>query len=84
MKRAKPNSPWEEPQGRPTSRDDYPMETVMRIIREQERRPMRPAEAAKLDAEIRAYGAERAKKLDLKERDIVRIIHESRARRRTL
>jgi len=67
-----------EPSGR-----DYPMETVMRLMKEARRRPMSQAEAKALDAELRSYGAQRAKKAAIKERDIVRIIHESRPRRRT-
>jgi hypothetical protein len=62
--------------------DDYPMETVMRIIKEGKRRPMSPAECEEVDAHLRAYGAQRAKEAGIKERDILRIIHESRARRR--
>jgi len=65
------------------SRADYPMETVMRIIDEQRRHPMTQKELEALDAELRAYGAKQAKKLGIKERDIPRIIHESRARRRS-
>src|SRR5271169_2813631 len=60
-------------------REDYPMETVMRIIKEAKRRPLSRAEGDALDAELMAYGAQRAKKLGVKERDIPSIIHESRA-----
>jgi len=59
------------------------METVMRIIKEAKRRPLSRAEGDAFDAELMAYGAQRAKKVGVKERDIPRIIHESRARRRT-
>lgn len=65
------------------SRDDYPMENVNRIIKDAKRRPMSPAEAEAVDAELMAYGARNAKKPGIKETDIVRIIHESRAHRRT-
>jgi bifunctional DNA-binding transcriptional regulator/antitoxin component of YhaV-PrlF toxin-antitoxin module len=65
-----------------SSREDYPMETVMRIIRETKRRPMSRAEVVAVDAGLMAYGAQQAKKDGIKERDITRIIHESRARRR--
>jgi len=65
------------------SRSDYPMETVMRILKEQAQKPMSPRRLAELDTELRAYGAKQAKKVGIKERDIPRIIHESRARRRT-
>src|SRR5260370_42366711 len=63
--------------------DDYPMETVMRIVNEEKKHPMSARQAAALDAELMAYGAKQAKKLGIKERDIPRLIHESRARRRT-
>lgn len=64
-------------------REDYPIETVMRIVKEQREKPMSPRQLAALDAELRTYGEKQAKKLGAKERDIPRIIHESRARRRT-
>jgi bifunctional DNA-binding transcriptional regulator/antitoxin component of YhaV-PrlF toxin-antitoxin module len=66
-----------------TSRADYPIETVMRIVKEQREKPMSPRQLTALDADLRTYGAEQAKKAGVKERDIPRIIHESRARRRT-
>jgi bifunctional DNA-binding transcriptional regulator/antitoxin component of YhaV-PrlF toxin-antitoxin module len=65
-----------------SSREDYPMETIMRIIREAKRRPMSRAEGEAVDAGLMAYGAQQPKKAGIKERDITRIIHESRARRR--
>ena len=66
------------------SSDDYPMETVMRIIREQKKNPMTARQLAALDADLAAYAAKRAKEAGIKESDIPRIIHESRARRRRL
>ena len=66
-----------------TSRENYPIETVMRIIKEAKRRPLSREEGQALDTEVMAYGSDRAKKAGVKERDITRIIHESRARRRT-
>jgi bifunctional DNA-binding transcriptional regulator/antitoxin component of YhaV-PrlF toxin-antitoxin module len=65
------------------SRQDYPMETVMFIVKEQMEKPMSPRRLAVLDAELRAYATKQAKKVGIKERDVTRIIHESRARRRT-
>jgi bifunctional DNA-binding transcriptional regulator/antitoxin component of YhaV-PrlF toxin-antitoxin module len=65
------------------SRSDYPMETVMRILKEQTEKPLSRRRLATLDAELRAYGIKQAKKVGVKERDVTRIIHESRARRRT-
>ena len=65
------------------SSDDYPMETVMRIISQQKKKPMSVRELAALDAELGAYGAKQAKKTGIKERDIPRLVHEFRTRRRT-
>jgi len=62
---------------------DYPMETVMRIIKEAKENPMSRRQLEALDASLMAYGAKQAKKAGIKERDIPRIIHESRIRRRT-
>jgi AbrB family looped-hinge helix DNA binding protein len=66
-----------------TSRADYSLQTVTRIIKEAKGRPMSPREGAALDTELMAYGAKQAKKAGIKERDIPRVIHESRAKRRT-
>ena len=60
----------------------YPMATVMRIIKQEREHPMSTRELAALDRELKAYGAKQAKKAGIKEREIPRIIHESRARRR--
>lgn len=65
------------------SGEDYPLETVTRIVREAKENPMSRRQLAALDAEIAAYGARQAKKAGIKERDIPRLIHESRARHRT-
>jgi bifunctional DNA-binding transcriptional regulator/antitoxin component of YhaV-PrlF toxin-antitoxin module len=65
------------------SGSDYPMETVMRIVKEQTEKPMSRRRMTTLDAELRSYGAKQAKKVGVKERDVTRIIHESRSRRRT-
>lgn len=83
MARKKTNSLQKRGKGTDPGRADYPMATIMRIIDDAKRHPMSQAEAEALDAELRAFGAKQAKKLGIKERDIVRIIHESRARRRT-
>ena len=64
------------------SRDDYPLETVARIVREAKENPMSRRQLAALDAELAAYAAKQVKMAGIKERDIPRIIHESRARRR--
>jgi bifunctional DNA-binding transcriptional regulator/antitoxin component of YhaV-PrlF toxin-antitoxin module len=66
-----------------SAESDYPMETVMRIIKEAKEHPMSRRQGAALDASLMAYGAKQAKKVGIKERDIPRVIHESRARRRT-
>lgn len=66
-----------------SSREEYPMETIMRIIREAKRRPMNRAEGEAVDVGLMAYGAQQPKKAGIKERDITRIVHESRRRRRS-
>lgn len=66
-----------------TENTDYPMETVMRVIKEEREHPMSRHEFTAMNADIKAYGAKQAKKVGVKERDITRIIHESRARHRT-
>ena len=66
-----------------SSADDYPLETVTGIIKEAKDHPMTRRQGEVLDAELMAYGAKQAKKVGIKERDIPRLIHESRARRRT-
>jgi len=65
------------------SDSEYPMETVMGIVKEQTEKPMSPRRLRSLDGALRAFGAKQAKKVGVKERDVTRIIHESRARRRT-
>src|ERR1700736_714941 len=59
-----------------TSRDDYPLETVNRIVKEQREKPMSTRQLAAVDSELRAYGVKQAKKVGVKERDVTRIIHE--------
>jgi len=65
------------------SNADYPMETVTRILKEVKERPMSRRQGAPLDVALMAYGAKQAKKAGIKERDIPRLIHESRTRHRT-
>jgi hypothetical protein len=50
--------------------------------REQKKNPMTPPELLAESDRLARYGARQAKKLGIKERDIVGIIHQSRARRR--
>jgi|SRR5579872_243301 len=67
-----------------TSRDgDYPLDTVIGLIKEAKKNPMSRAELGAENARLMAYGARQAKKAGIKERDIVRVIHESRSRRRS-
>ena len=65
-----------------SSRKEYPPATVNRIIKEAKDNPMSRRRVAALDEELAAYGSKRAKKAGVKERDIPRLVHESRARRR--
>ena len=63
-----------------TEQDD--MQWVMRIIEEAKKNPMTPAELQAESKNMMAYGARQAKKLDIKESDVVHLVHESRARRK--
>src|SRR5437667_8963054 len=65
-----------------SSRKEYPLTTVTRIIKEVKDNPMSRRQVAALDAQLAAYGSKQAKKVGIKERDIPRLIHESRARHR--
>jgi Arc/MetJ-type ribon-helix-helix transcriptional regulator len=60
-------------------RGDLPW--IDRIIGEAKRNPLAPEEIIAEDKRLAAYGARQAKRLGFKERDTVRMIHESRARR---
>jgi len=64
----------------PTPEED--MKMIMRIIEEVKRNPMTREELLAEDKRLREYGERQAKKLGIKESDIVDIIHASRARRR--
>ena len=63
-----------------TEHDD--MQWVMRIIGEAKKNPMTPGELQAESEDLAVYGAHQAKKLGIKESDVVRLIHESRARRK--
>src|SRR5690348_1433102 len=62
-----------------SSRNEYPVATVARIIKEAKDNPMSRRQVAAVDAELAAYGSKQAKKVGIKERDIPRLVHESRA-----
>jgi hypothetical protein len=53
---------------------------VMQIIEDAENNPMTARELAAENSRLMAYGARRAKKAGIKERDVPRVIHDSRAR----
>ena len=59
------------------------LQMVMRIINEVKKTPMTPEELRAENKKLMEYGAQQAKKAGIKERDIPRIVHESRTRRRT-
>jgi len=65
--------------GKPSARHDGP-DLVMQIIEEAKRNPMTAKELAAENARLMAYGARQAKKAGIKERDIPRVIHDSRSR----
>ena len=62
-----------------TEQDD--LQWVRRIIEETKENPMPPAELAAESESLAAYGARQAKKLGIKESDVVRLIQEFRARK---
>jgi hypothetical protein len=53
---------------------------LMQIIEDAKKNPMTPRELAAENARLMAYGARQAKKAGIKERDVLRVIHESRSR----
>jgi len=55
----------------------------MQIIEEAKTNPMTARELAAENARLMAYGARQAKKAGIKERDVPRVIHESRSRQRS-
>ena len=62
-----------------TGRGD--LQWIARTIGEAKRNPLAPEEILAEDKRLAAYGVRQAKKVGFKERDAVRMIHESRARR---
>jgi bifunctional DNA-binding transcriptional regulator/antitoxin component of YhaV-PrlF toxin-antitoxin module len=67
----------------PAGEDEYSPKMLAQIIEATKKNPMSRAELRAENARIMAYGARQAKKAGIKERDIPRVIHESRSRRRT-
>jgi|SRR5271157_178392 len=66
---------------RRTRSDRGDLRWIARTIGEAKRNPPAPEEILAEDKRLAAYGARQAKKVGFKERDTVRMIHESRARR---
>jgi hypothetical protein len=67
--------------GLPKPRADHNLsELVMRIIEEAKKNPMTARELAAENSRLMAYGARQAKKAGIKERDVPRVIHDSRSR----
>jgi bifunctional DNA-binding transcriptional regulator/antitoxin component of YhaV-PrlF toxin-antitoxin module len=63
--------------------DEYTPKMVTQIVEDVKKNPMSRAELRAENARLMAYGAQQTKKAVIKERDIPRVIHESRSRRRT-
>ena len=57
-----------------------PSDLVMQITEEAEKNPMTAKELAAENSRLMAYGARQAKKVGIKERDVPRVIHDSRSR----
>jgi metal-responsive CopG/Arc/MetJ family transcriptional regulator len=62
--------------------DRWLEELIQEVKEEEARHPTSQEELLKEEAELARYGAEQAKKLGIKSKDINRIIYESRKRRR--
>ena len=62
---------------------DYSTSEVVKILTDAQKRPIDPKKGKTADKRLMEYGAAQVRKLGLKEADIPRIVHESRARRRT-
>ena len=55
--------------------------SIARAVASAKRNPLSPEDLIAEDRRLAAYGARQAKKLDIKEEDAVRLVHESRKRR---
>ena len=62
---------------------EYSSKTVEQILVDSKKHPMSRAELRAENARLLAYGSRQAKKAGIRERDIPRVIHESRSRRQT-
>jgi hypothetical protein len=65
---------------RPSLRVRSASRLVMQIIEQAKENPMTAEELAAENSRLMAYGAQHAKRAGTKERDVPRIIHESRSR----
>jgi bifunctional DNA-binding transcriptional regulator/antitoxin component of YhaV-PrlF toxin-antitoxin module len=68
---------------KPPPKEQGSLETVTQVIKESRKNPLSRAELRVENVKLMAYGTRQAKKTGIKERDIPRVIHESRSRRRT-
>lgn len=66
--------------GRKRVPDD--LASILRVIADAKTNPLSGKKLAAEDRRLMAIGAAHAKKVGSKERDVVRVVHESRARRR--
>ena len=60
---------------------DEDLASILRIIAAAKTTPLSPTELAAEDKRLMSAGATQARKVGSKERDVVRVVHESRARR---
>src|SRR5205823_4724762 len=67
-----------------TKRVPDELASMLRIVADATTHPLSASELADEDRHLLAVGAANAKKADAKERDVVRVVHESRARRSRL
>jgi metal-responsive CopG/Arc/MetJ family transcriptional regulator len=68
--------------GGKTSRVSGDLASILRIIADAKTHPLSAKELAAEDKRLMTVGASNVKKVGSKERDVVRVVHESRARRR--
>lgn len=65
-----------------SSAEDYTTQAVAEIIEDAKENPMSRRELAALNAKLMEYGGRQTKKVGTKEREVPRLIHASRSRRR--
>lgn len=68
---------------RDENRTSYDLASIYRMIADVKNNPLSPTELAAENRRLMKIGAALGKKAGIRERDVVRVVHESRARRRS-